>query len=517
MDIRVVSKNPERYLNKKLIIQDYSKYQISGNLNSETFLRKGSSMEKLYEQRNKIIAAFIIAAFIGFFNETALNMAFVQLGVDFGKETSTIQWLTTGYLLTLGVFVPVSAYLMQRFTTRQLFVGSLLFSIIGTTISAIAPIFSILFIGRIVQAMGAAIIIPLMMNVILLVYPIHKRGAAMGKIGLVIVFAPAVGPTIAGFILERLSWHWIFWVVLPFFFISLLVGLKFIQNVSEVQKVKFDIVSFIFSTIGFGGVVYGFSVSGELGTFLVRDVLISIIVGALALIIFAIRQLKLEQPMLNLRVFKYPMYILGLIIVLICMMTILSTMVILPIYLQRVLLLAPVFAGLVLLPGGILNAFMSVVAGNLFDKFGPKQMVPGGLIMVIAALFVLRGIGANTSPYLIVAMHIILFVGLTLVMMPVSTNGLNQLPRELYADGTAIMNTLQQVTGAIGTAIAVTIMSISTKNYPGDEVNGMIEGVQNSITFGLIIAIIALVLSFFSKNVSEESKSIEVQTSVENV
>lgn len=496
---------------------DYSKSFISGKLYNETFFgKKGSIMEQLYKQRNKIIAAFIIAAFIGLFNETALNMAFVQLGVDFGKETSTIQWLTTGYLLTLGILVPVSAFLMQRFTTRQLFIASLVFSIAGTIISGIAPIFSILFIGRVVQAIGAAIIIPLMMNVMLLIYPIHKRGAAMGKIGLVIVFAPAVGPTIAGVILDRLSWHWIFWVALPFFFISLFVGLKFIQNVNEVKKVKFDIVSFIFSSIGFGGVVYGFSISGELGTFATTEVLISIIVGALALIIFVIRQLKLDQPMLNLRVFKYPMYILGLIIVLVGMMTILSTMVILPIYLQKVLLLAPVFAGLILLPGGIINAIMSVVAGNLFDKFGPKQMVPGGLILVISSLFVLRGIDANTSSYLIIALHIILFVGISLVMMPAQTNGLNELPRNLYADGTAIMNTLMQVTGAIGTAIAVTIMSISSSDSSGNAVNGMVEGVQHSITFGLVIAIIAFVLSFFIKNV-RESKSIEVKNSVKNV
>lgn len=458
-------------------------------------------MSTLYEQRNKIMAAFLIAAFIGLFNETALNMAFVELGKDFGKDTSVIQWLTTGYLLTLGILVPVSAFLMQRFTTRQLFTASLIFSITGTIISAVAPIFSVLLMGRIVQAIGAAIILPLMMTVILLVYPINKRGAAMGKIGLVIVFAPAIGPTIAGIVLDRLSWHWIFWLALPFFVISLLVGLKFVRNVNEVQKVKFDVLSFILSTIGFGGIVYGFSVSGELGTFLATEVILEVGIGIVALIIFCLRQVKLEQPMLNLNVFKYPMYVIGLVILLICMMTILSTMVLLPIYLQNVLLLAPVFAGLVLLPGGIINAFMSVVAGNLFDKFGPKQMVPVGLIMVIGTLIVLRGIDASTSPYLIVAMHILMFIGISLIMMPAQTNGLNELPRELYPDGTAVMNTLQQVSGAIGTAIAVTIMSITSASYTQGSMDGMVHGVQNSITFGLVIAIIALVLSFFMKNV----------------
>lgn len=462
-------------------------------------------MNNLYEQRNKIIVPFLIAAFIGLLNETALNMAFVELGKDFGEETSTIQWLTTGYLLTLGILVPVSAFLMQRFTTRQLFTASLLFSISGTIIAAISPLFSILFIGRIVQAIGAAIIIPLMMNVILLVYPINKRGAAMGKIGLVIVFAPAIGPTLAGIVLDRLSWHWIFWLCLPFLIIALLVGLRFVQNVNEVKKVKFDVPSMLLSTIGFGGIVYGFSISGELGTFLNTEVLIAISVGALALLLFGIRQMKLDTPMLNLRVFKYPMYTIALIILLICMMTILSTMVLLPIYLQNVLLLVPVVAGLVLLPGGVINAFMSVVAGNLFDKYGPTKMVPSGLVMVLISLIFLRGIDAATSPYLIVAMHIVMFVGISLVMMPAQTNGLNELPRELYPDGTAIMNTLQQVSGAIGTAVAVTIMSITANASSSDNaLDGMVQGVQNSITFALIIAGIALILSFFIKNVREQ-------------
>lgn len=460
-------------------------------------------MGNLYEQRNKIIVAFLVSAFIGIFNETALNMAFVELGKDFEKGTSTIQWLTTGYLLTAGILVPVSAYLMQRFTTRRLFTVSLVFSILGTIVSAVSPTFSVLLAGRIIQAIGTAIILPVMMTVILLVYPIHKRGAAMGKIGLVIIFAPAIGPTVAGIVMDRLTWHWIFWFSLPFLVIALFIGLKFIQNVSEIKPIKFDIISFVLSTIGFGGIVYGFSISGELGSFFTKEVMLSIGIGAAGLIIFSIRQINLTQPMLNLRVFQYPMYVVGLLILLVGMMTILSTMVLLPIYLQNVLLLAPVFAGLVLLPGGIVNAFMSVVAGNLFDKFGPKKMVPGGLVVVIVSLAMLRTIDAGTSPYLIVALHIAMFVGISLVMMPAQTNGLNELPKELYQDGTAVMNTLQQVSGAIGTAIAVTIMSI-TASSSVDPTEGMISGVQNSITFGLIIAIIALVIALFIKNVREE-------------
>lgn len=458
--------------------------------------------EQLYAKRTQIIAAFLVAAFIGLFNETALNMAFVELGRDFGKETSMIQWLTTGYLLTLGILVPISSLFMQRFTTRQLFTASLLFSIIGTTIAAMSPTFTVLFIGRIVQAIGTAIILPVMMQVVLMVYPISKRGAAMGKIGLVIVFAPAIGPTVAGFILSDLTWHYIFWVCIPFLMIALFMGLKFIENVSETRPVKFHIPSILLSTIAFGGIVYGFSISGKVGTFFDTEVMIAVAIGTVALIAFSIMQLKMQQPMLNLRVFQYRMYTFGLIIIMAAMLVILSTMVMLPIYLQNILLLTPVLAGLVLLPGGVVNAFMSVAAGNLFDKFGPRVMVPAGLVMTIIALAVLRTIGAETSPYLIVAMHIMLFTGLSLVMMPASTNGLNELPPELYPDGSAVMNTLQQVAGAIGTAIAVTIMSITVANQGATAgAQAAVAGVQNAITFGLMMAIIALIISFLLQDV----------------
>ncbi|MFJ8234201.1 MDR family MFS transporter [Ureibacillus sp. NPDC094379] len=458
-------------------------------------------MGNLYEKRNKIVIPFLIAAFIGLFNETALNMAFVEIGKGFGIEPSTVQWLTTGYLLILGVFVPVSSFLMQRFTTRQLFGASLSLSIIGTLIAAIAPSFSVLFIARIFQALGTAIILPLMMTVILMVYPVEKRGAAMGKIGLVIVFAPAIGPTLAGVILENFTWHFIFWVTIPFLLIAIFVGLKFIENVSEVQPTKLDVFSFILSTIGFGGVVYGFSISGELGSFMTTEVYIAVGIGLVALLLFAIRQFKLETPMLNLKVFKYPMYTLGLLIILAVMMTLLSVMVLLPIYLQNALLLAPMMAGLLLLPGGVVNALLSVVAGNLFDKYGPKLMVPVGLGLTIISLIFLSMIGTDTSNLTIIIMHILLLIGLSFIMMPAQTNGLNQLPRELYTDGTAIMNTLQQVAGAIGTAIAVTVMSITANGYE-NPLTGLVEGVQNSILLGLIISVVAFVLSFFIKRVS---------------
>ncbi|MXO81142.1 DHA2 family efflux MFS transporter permease subunit, partial [Paenibacillus sp. OT2-17] len=335
-----------------------------------------------------IMIALLLSGFIGMFSETALNIALNDLMQILHITTATAQWLTTAYLLTLGILVPVSGLLIQTFTTRQLFVTSLLFSIAGCLVAALSPTFSVLLIARILQAIGTALLLPLMFNTILIIFPAEKRGAAMGIIGLVIMFAPAVGPTIAGLVLQNLSWHWIFWISLPFLVLSLICGILFMQNVSKTTKPKIDLLSILLSSIGFGGVVFGFSKSGEGGEGWASPmVLLPVIVGLVSLILFSVRQLKMKQPMLNLRVFKYPMFVIGVIMVFLCMMTILSTMLILPLFLQKGLALSALTAGLVLLPGGIINGLLSPIMGSLFDKFDPKWLVIPGLVIVAAVLF----------------------------------------------------------------------------------------------------------------------------------
>ncbi|MEC0236050.1 DHA2 family efflux MFS transporter permease subunit [Paenibacillus kribbensis] len=458
-----------------------------------------------------IMIALLLSGFIGMFSETALNIALNDLMQILHITTATAQWLTTAFLLTLGILVPVSGLLLQTFTTRQLFVASLLFSIAGCLVAALAPTFSVLLIARILQAVGTALLLPLMFNTILIIFPAEKRGAAMGIIGLVIMFAPAVGPTIAGLVLQNLSWHWIFWISLPFLVLSLIFGILFMQNVSKITKPKIDILSILLSSIGFGGVVFGFSKSGEGGEGWTSPVvLLPVIIGLIALILFSMRQLKMKQPMLNLRVFKYPMFVIGVVMIFLCMMTILSTMLILPLFLQKGLALSALTAGLVLLPGGIINGLLSPIMGSLFDKFGPKWLVIPGLAIVVAVLFFLSGITTTSAIVLIIVLHCCLMIGISMIMMPAQTNGLNQLPLELYPDGTAIMSTLQQVAGAIGTAIAVSILSKGMESYlsqssmpesVNEMANAMVFGSQHSFFFAMIVSVIGLFLAFFIRRV----------------
>ncbi|MBT2728110.1 multidrug efflux MFS transporter [Bacillus sp. ISL-75] len=465
---------------------------------------------KQYNTR-AIMASLLICGFVGMFSETALNIAISNLMDVFQISAATAQWLTTGFLLTLGILMPMTGLLLQWFTTRQLFTGSLTSLIAGTLIAALAFNFEILMVARVLQAVGMGLLIPLMFNTILVVYPPEKRGAAMGFVGLVIMFAPATGPTVAGLLIEYLTWHYIFWLSLPFLVIGLLVGLKYLENVTEVTKPRIDLLSVVLSTLGFGGVVFGFSKAGE-GTegWTSPVVVTSIIIGLVALVLFTRRQTVMREPMMDLRVFKYPMYNVGLLLVLSSMMIILSSMIILPMFLQNGMSLSPFAAGLMLLPGSALNGILSPRMGRLFDKYGPKWLVIPGLIVVAISIWFLSDISSASSIAFIVSLHIGLMVGISMVWMPAQTNGLNELPPELYPHGTAVMNTLQQVAGAIGTAIAIIILTSGMDKYLHDSptptkqsemANAMTFGSQNVFLFTLTVTLIGLAMAFFIRRV----------------
>jgi MFS transporter, DHA2 family, lincomycin resistance protein len=458
-------------------------------------------------KRGPIVAALIIGAFVSILNETLLNIAFPDLMIEFDVGPATIQWLSTVYMLVIGILVPITALLQSWFTTRQMFLSAMILFLIGTVVCGIAPSFGMLLSGRIIQALGTGLMLPVLMNTILIIYPPDKRGAAMGMIGLVIMFGPAIGPTLSGLIIDSLSWRWLFFIVIPLALFSVLFAAIYLRNVSDITRPRVDVLSIILSSAGFGGIVYGFSKAGEL-SWSEPEVYWTIIVGVVSVIAFVWRQLVMPQPMLDLRAFRYPMFALVTVLMLVLMMTLFSTMIMLPLFLQSALLMTAFSAGLTLMPGGIVNGIMAPLSGKLFDLFGPRVLVVPGLILVLLGVYLFTGIDADTTAGYIVTLHIILLIGISLIMMPAQTTGLNQLPRSLYAHGTAIMNTLQQVSGAIGTALFITIMSNGTKDYlktvsdptsPAETVNGLVAGMQDAFWVAFFIGIGALVLGLFVK------------------
>jgi DHA2 family lincomycin resistance protein-like MFS transporter len=430
--------------------------------NTETWGRK-RMIDIKNIKRSPIMFALIIGMFVAALNETLMGNALPELMKSFGVSATTVQWLSAAYLLIVGVLVPVTAVLQQWFTTRQMFLSAMSLFFVGTLVSAVSPGFSVLLIGRIIQAIGTGLLLPLTMNVIMTLYPPEKRGAAMGMLGLVVMFAPAIGPTISGLIVDGLSWRWLFYLVLPIALLSIIVGIAVLKNVSEVTKPRVDLLSIVLSTIGFGGIVYGFSKAGELG-WSVPEVIWTIAAGGLALALFVWRQLLLKEPIMDLRAFRYPMFALVAVLLFVLLMTFFSSAIMLPMFMQGVLMMTAFKSGLILLPGGVVNGIMAPVSGKLFDKFGPRVLVIPGLV-IAASLWLFTRFDETTTTGFLVAVHIALMVGVALVMMPAQTAGLNQLPRHLHPHGTAILNTLQQISGAIGTALYFSIMSGGQKQY----------------------------------------------------
>jgi DHA2 family lincomycin resistance protein-like MFS transporter len=413
-------------------------------------------------------------------------------------------------MLVMAIVIPTTGFLMQRFSTRSLFILAMSTFSLGTLIAGVAPIFAILLAGRVLQASGTALMLPLLTTTILSLIPAYRRGAMMGTVSIVISVAPAIGPTISGLIVESLSWRYMFFFVLPIALAVLIYAIWNLKNVGETNHANLDVPSVILSALGFGGLLYGFSRAGE-GSWTGASVLIPVIVGTLSLVIFIWRQMRLGTPLLDLRTFRYPMFTLSVLLTMAMMMALFSAAILLPIYLQNVHQFTPLETGLLLLPGGVLMGLASPWVGRIFDKHGPRLLVLCGTFIMTATIWQFTTLTSDSSVAKILTLHIIFSAGLAMLFTPIFATGLNQLPRDLHSHGSAIVSTLQQVAGAVGTALLVTIMSVSSSTYLQNITTGITAEIQrDALTMGLHtsflaatgIALLALLLSLFIRRSS---------------
>ena len=475
-----------------------------------------------------ILTVLLIGAIAAILNQTVLNVALPTLSKEFGVETSTSQWLITLYMLVSGVFIPVTAFLMARFTTRQLFFTSMITFSIGTIICGASPNFTMLLLGRVVQAIGAGIVMPLLINVVFRLFPVEKRGAAMGIVGVAIMFAPAVGPTLSGLLITQLSWRYVFFAVLPFSLVALIVSFFILKNVSEPIQAKLDVLSVITSTFGFGGILYGFGVAGKLGWGSI-PVLSAIVVGLISLALFVIRQLKIEEPLIDLRIFKSLEYTLSIVISFFVNGVIYSAMILLPTYLQSSRGMTALESGLFLLPGSIVMAIMSPIAGKLYDRHGMKWIGITGVTILVITTAMYTNLTYTTGVVLMIVIYMVRSFGVTFLTMPLMTAGLNSLRPTLQGHGTAMQNTLQSISGAIGTAVMTTIMATQTKLFISTEVAkagqvdpasqqfkeisgiGLVHGINMSFVTATIFAIVGLI-SMIVLGVALDKRKKKVKT-----
>ncbi|MEI3607151.1 MDR family MFS transporter [Pseudogracilibacillus sp. SE30717A] len=462
--------------------------------------------------RLTIVAILLGGSFLAILNQTLLITATPHIMEEFKLTENSGQWVTTIFMLVNGIMIPITAFLMETFTTRRLFIVSMSVFIAGTVVCALSANFPMLMVGRIIQAAGAGIVMPLMMTIFMLIFAVEKRGFAMGISGLVISFAPAIGPSLSGWLIEIFPWRSLFYIILPLAIIDLVIGIFFMKNIITRTFPKVDFLSIILSTLGFGGLLYGFSSVGNYG-WSDTGVMISLIVGAITITIFILRQLKLKQPVLEFRVFTYKIYTLTTIIGMIGFTMLIAAETILPIYMQLMAGFTAFESGLMILPGALIMGILSPFIGKVFDAIGARWLLIIGLsIMSITTLF-FTNLTENTSLFFLTVVFAVRMIGISMVMMPSTTAGLNVLPTRLIPHGTAMTNTMRQVAASIGTATLVTVMSLTAKDPSEAGVQGLIHGVNIVFIVATVITIIGLILSFYvkdNKRVMEENSAAEM-------
>lgn len=452
--------------------------------------------DRLERRHLHVIGVLLVATFVVILNETVMSIAIPVLQVELGVAPSVGQWLTTAFMLTMAVIIPLTGYLIQRIQTRSLFVLAMSLFTAGTLLAFVAPGFGVLLVARIVQASGTAIMLPLLMTTIMTLVPPARRGAMMGNISIVIAVAPALGPTLSGFILDHFGWRWIFGFVAPIALCALVIGTRFIVSVAEISDARIDLVSVPLAVLGFGGLVYGLVGIGESaqeGSSTV-PLWIPFVVGAVAMAGFVLRQLRLQgedRALLDLRVFGSRQFTISVVAMLLGMGTMMGTFIVVPYFAQSAIDLDAFQTGLITLPGGLLMGLAGPIVGRIYDKRGPLVLVIPGSVLVSIGVWMLTTVNTSTTIWWLLLSNMALCVGLAATFTPLMTSGLGSIDPHMYSHGSAVVGTLQQVAGAAGTALFITVMTVvaSGSGLPTESPEAIADGVR-------MVFVVAGVLSF---------------------
>lgn len=457
--------------------------------------------------RNRlVIALLLVSTFVVFLNETIMSVAIPHLMTDLQVSAGVAQWLTTAFLLTMAVVIPITGFLLQRLNTRPIFILAMTIFTLGTLLCAVAPGIALLILGRIVQAVGTAIMMPLLMTTVMTLVPPEGRGKTMGNISIVMSVAPAVGPTIGGFILAHMDWRWMFLLVLPIAIGALALGYRKIQNVSTPRYAPLDVISVILSALAFGGLIYGLSSFGEAaghpGEAPLVPLWLPLVVGGVTMVAFIARQLLLQREdkaLLDLRTFGSANYRVSIGMMFVAMMALLGTVILLPIYTQKVLLLDTLQTGLLMLPGGLIMGIMGPIVGRLYDRVGPTILAVPGAVIVSAVMWALTLVGQETPVWAILVGHMAMSIGLALLFTPIFTASMSSVPKQLYSHASATLGSVQQLAGAAGIALFVAVMTITAAGLVGeglDEVAALAGGIRAAFLVGAVISLFAVVAAF---------------------
>lgn len=446
----------------------------------------------------KVILAIIatgLLSFCGVIVETSMNVSFPTLMTEFEVNTATVQWMTTIYMLVVATIVPLSSALKRAFKTKTLFLVANVLFIMGLILDGIAPNFILLLLGRIIQGFGTGIALPLMFNIILEQVPHEKIGTMMGVGTLITAIAPAIGPTFGGLIVNSIGWRYIFAILIPILVISLVLGLVSIEQKSEILPASFDGLSILLIFFTFAGLILGFSDMGTYPLFSLY-VLGAFLLGIIALSLFIRRSTVIDNPIINLSTFKNSRFTGHVASFFIFQVTTLGLSFALPNYIQLVNGNNATVAGLVVLPGAAVGAVFAPFAGRILDALGPRKPIMTGSILTVIAMLLFSLFALHLSNLLIAMIYIIIMIGAGLVFGNIMTNGLDQLDNAVRTDGNAILNTLQQFAGAVGTSVVAAIISASQASTSMAKSVSTAVGTQHAFYVLLIAVIIEFIILF---------------------
>ena len=465
--------------------------------------------------RGLLIIILLIGTFCTVLNQTILSTAFPTLMNAFNVSTSTVQWLTTGFMLVNGIMIPISAWLSTRFNTKWLYIVAMSIFFVGTLVSYTAPTsnFGILLTGRILQGIGVGVTMPLLQTIMLSVFPPERRGTAMGLAGIVIGVAPAIGPTLSGWVIDSFTWRDLFGMSLPFLALVIIASFFWMHPVLETKKESIDVLSVILSTIGFGSLLYGFSSVGNDG-WGSTTVISFLIIGVIVIGLFVWRQLKMDDPFLEMRVYRSTPFTISAILSSISMMAMVGVEMVIPLYLQIVKGMSAFHSGLTLLFGALMMAVMSPITGRAVDRYGAKNLSIMGMLLLTLGSIPFIFITKDTPTAYIVVLYAVRMFGISMAMMPATTVGMNALPVNLIGHGTAVNNTQRQIASSIGTAILISILTNVTKDdmpakhllktdplaYKDSAINATLGGYHAAFIVAAIFCVLAVITAFFMKN-----------------
>ncbi len=461
-----------------------------------------------------VLRVLTVATFVVILNETIMNNAIPRLMDDFGVPATSAQWLTTSFMLTMAVVIPMTGWIMQRLAVRHTFTLAMGLFSVGTTIAAFAPTFGVLVAARVVQASGTAVMVPLLMTTLMTLVPVADRGRTMGNVSLVIAVAPAMGPAVSGVLLRMGSWRLIFLTVLPIALVALWLGLRRLPDVGEREHSRLDLPSVLLATIGFGGLVYGLSglgggqpTDGAPAAEPAIDPLLAAGVAAVAMVAFVLRQLALTKggdPLMDLRTLRFRSFTGAFVTMCVGFAGLISSLILLPIHLQDGLGMTTLEAGLLLIPGGLAMGLLGPTIGRLYDRLGARPLILPGSIGLTVSLALLALLIPSVGAWTVLALHVLLSLSLALLFTPLFTAGLGSLPQHLYAHGSALLGSSQQVFGAAGTATSIAVMALVAGSDPSTA--DLAKGAQAAFA---LLAVLAGVTVLTGMTVSTPPPEVE--------